>query len=116
MIVIWQARQTIAVSLYMMKISTIGISIGPRKNFHVFIYTYKGCTLVIFIIRHDVAIVFSGPGGWAAVLGWEEEDCRPCSHMTHCTRNIVVMMTLKWMLVFNSMELRMISYASVFQV
>ena len=69
------------------------------------------------MFRHEVAIVFSGPGSWAAVFGWEEEDCRPCSHMTHCTRNIVVMITPYWILIFNSMKLRnVIGSCSVCQV
>jgi len=66
----------------------------------------------IFIVRHKIALVFPGPGRWAAVFGWEEEYCIPGCQMTYFTGNmdfISIPCTKKWyskILVFNSIKLR----------
>ena len=92
--IIRRARHAIAVGLNMVEQCTIGICLTAWKRLLISVNTLIVRSLMISAFRHEVAIVLPCPGGWAAGLSWDHQDCLTCWGIAHSTGNIVLMSTL----------------------
>ena len=98
-VVRWTRNASGTVSLDMVKHSTIGILVGPRKRFWIIINTLKHCPSVpcIMVSCHQVALVFSSPSWRAAGFCWYHQHGWSTGDEAHCTGSIVVVWSsLNW--------------------
>ena len=74
----------------MVEQSTIFIPSTAWYALWVLVHTLEGCSAMVMVCCHEVAIVLESPGGWALGFGREHQHHHSGSSGADCTRDIVV--------------------------
>ena len=86
-------REVSHILLQRKKQSAVNISVGSSCVVRVFIHASVHCAMVIVFLRHQVSFVLACPSRGTHVTTWYHHLWSTCSHMTHCTWDVVVVQT-----------------------